>query len=145
MIRRPLASHAVSVPGTTEGVRRAAEAFETFGVAQGMPAQVRWRFLVALDEILSNIVRHGLRGSPGTIDLTFRLDADVAVVDVVDATAPFNPLLAPPAQTVAPLEERHPGGLGITLVQALMDQVRYERRDERNHLTLTGRLRHADQ
>jgi serine/threonine-protein kinase RsbW len=131
----------VSVPGTTDGVRRAVEAFEAFSAAQALPSQARWRFLVALDEILSNIVRHGLDGRDGTIVLTFSLEAGVLATEVVDTAAPFNPLLAPPPDTTSPLEARRPGGLGIALVDNLMDQVRYERRDDRNHLVLRWRLR----
>jgi len=134
----------VSVPGTPAGVSRAADAFEQFSAAQGLPDQARWRFLVALDEILSNVVRHGAAGSAAAIDLTFRVDADTARVEVVDTAPPFNPLSMPAPDTTARLEDRRPGGLGITLVQSLMDDVQYEWRDERNHLILTRRLVYAD-
>jgi serine/threonine-protein kinase RsbW len=131
----------VSVPGTTDGVHRAAQAFEQFCAAQALPSQARWRFLVALDEILSNIVRHGLQGRDGAIVLTFSLEAGILTAEVVDTAGPFNPLQAPAPDTVSPLDKRRPGGLGIALVGDLMDQVRYERRDDRNHLILIWRLR----
>ena len=35
------------------------------------------------------------------------------------------------------LEERALGGLGLFLVQQMMDDVAYQRRDERNVITLT--------
>lgn len=130
----------VSVPGTTDGVHRAAQAFEQFCTAQALPSQARWRFLVALDEILSNIVRHGLKERDGAIVVTFSVDSGVLAAEIVDAAGPFNPLLVPAPDLAASLEDRSPGGLGIALVGKLMDQVRYERRDDRNHLILTWRL-----
>jgi len=130
----------VAVPATDAGMRRAAEAFEAFTASRRVPAPGRHRFLLALDEILSNIIRHGRPQETGTIDLTFSMEADVIEVEFVDSASPFNPLETPLPDTTAALEARQPGGLGIALVRAMMDEVRYERRDGRNVLTLTARL-----
>ena len=40
----------------------------------------------------------------------------------------------------ATLEDRKVGGLGLTLVRHFMDEVRYERRGDRNHLSLAWRV-----
>lgn len=134
----------VRVAGTLDGVREAVEAFDRFGEAQGLPADARWPFHVALDEILSNVVRHGLPETAGlgaeTIVLTFSVDGDEMSVEVDDPGAPFDPLSRDAPDTSAPLEERRPGGLGIALVGSLMDSVQYERKAGRNHLRLTRRL-----
>ena len=131
-------NHAVvtlSVPGTPAGVREAILAFERFGRATGVPAGTGWRVQLAIDEILSNIVRHG---APGTanVDMTFSLDEGIVAVEIVDATAPFNPLLAPAPDTSRPLADREPGGLGIALVRKLMDETLYERRDNHNYFVM---------
>lgn len=128
----------VSVPATPEGVRRAADAFEAFGAGQAVAPEVRWRFLVAIDEALSNIVRHGYRGERGLISLAFALDGEVLSVSVVDSAAMFNPLLAPPPPDLGSTPRI--GGVGIALVRALMDEVRYEWRDRQNHLTIARRI-----
>ncbi len=135
------ACETLSVPGTNDGVRRAVDAFDRFSRSQALPADARWRFLVALDEILSNILKHGSQGADAAIGLTFSLDHDIVSVAVVDGAAPFNPLLAPAADTTSPLETRRAGGLGIALVDSLMDQVAYERRGDHNHLMLSWRLK----
>jgi serine/threonine-protein kinase RsbW len=129
----------LTVPGTLPGVRLAIEAFERFGRAHGLSDGAAWRFPLALDEILSNIVRHGLAGRPATIDLTFSVDTEYVAVEIVDQAEAFNPLLAPPPDTSSPLEDRKPGGLGIALVRQLMDDTQYERRDERNYFTMRWR------
>lgn len=133
----------LSVPGTLAGVRQAGEAFEQFGRSHALSKSASWRFLLALDEILSNIVRHGLAGRQGAIDLLFSIDGDEVAVEVIDAADSFNPILAPPPDTSSPLENRQPGGLGIALVRRLMDDTRYERRDDRNHFVMRWRP-HAD-
>ena len=134
------ATQTLSVPGTLPGVRLAIQAFERFGRAHGLSDGAAWRFPLALDEILSNIVRHGLAGRPAAVDLTFSVDGEYVAVEIVDQAEAFNPLLAPPPDTSSSLEDRKPGGLGIALVRQLMDDTRYERRDDRNYFTMRWRL-----
>ena len=127
----------LSVPVTITGVRQAIEAFERFGRAHGVSRGTEWRVMLALDEILSNIVLHGASADgQGGIDVTFTLDAESVAVEIVDASGAFNPLLAGPPDTTSALQDRKPGGLGIALVRQLMDETSYERRDNRNHLLL---------
>ncbi|HKW00157.1 MAG TPA: ATP-binding protein [Vicinamibacterales bacterium] len=135
------AHETVSVPGTSAGVGRAAAAFDEFCRDRGVPPEARWRFQVALDEILSNIVRHGYKDAGGTIALTFTHDGRAVSVEVVDSGPAFDPRQAPPPDTSSPLESRRPGGLGIVLAEELLDELAYERRDEHNHLKLTWRMR----
>jgi serine/threonine-protein kinase RsbW len=132
-------NHAVvslSVPGTVSGVRQAILAFEQFGRSHEVATGTGWRVGLALDEILSNIVRHRAPDPRVAIDMTFSLDDDIVVVEIVDGTAPFNPLLVPAPDTSSPLHERRPGGLGIALVRSLMDDTAYERRDSRNYIVM---------
>ena len=93
--------------------------------------------LTSLDEVLSNVVRHGLRVGAGEIDVTLVRDAGAVSAVVADTAAEFNPLMHPPPDVAAPLDARQPGGLGIALVRGLADDVRYERRGDRNVLTMT--------
>jgi anti-anti-sigma factor len=58
------------------------------------------------------------------------------VLTVSDDGVPFDPLAVPSPDTSRPLEERTVGGLGIHLVRHLVDQMTYERRGDRNVLTL---------
>ena len=116
---------------------RAAEAFCDEADAPGL---ARANVMTALDEVLANIVHHGLNGVAGTIELTMdRTDRGV-VAHVADTAAPFDPLSMPLPDTTLPIEKRKLGGLGIALVRALTDEVTYDRRDGRNHLTLTWHL-----
>ena len=130
----------VSVPGTTAGISRAAAAFDEFCRLRHVPQDARWRFQVVLDEILSNIVRHGYQGREGSIGLTFGHDRDFVTVHVVDQAPPFDPSQAPAPDTTSPLESRRPGGLGVRFAESLLDGLSYERRGEENHVRLTWRL-----
>jgi serine/threonine-protein kinase RsbW len=133
------ASTSLSVPGTPAGIDEAIGAFDCFGRTHGVPSHVVWRCKLALDEILSNIARHGSAAGTPLIQVAFALGGDGVCLEIVDDLQPFNPLRAPAPDTAGTLESRKPGGLGIALVRQLMDDVKYERRDERNHFCLTVR------
>jgi len=51
----------------------------------------------------------------------------------------FNPLQSALPDTSLPLEDRVIGGLRITLIRKLMDEVYYSREDAKNVLTLRKR------
>ena len=95
---------------------------------------------VVLDEVLSNIVRHGLRdGREHEICIALAVEPDTVTLTVEDDGPPFDPLAYPQPDLDAELGERSAGGLGIHLVRRLMDDVRYERIEERNRLVLRKR------
>jgi serine/threonine-protein kinase RsbW len=128
------------VPGTPDGLAEAMRVAQAFCEDVDAPGLSRANVMTALDEVLANIVHHGLRDTAGTIELTMGRDDQQMVAHVTDTAGPFDPLLIPPPDTTLPMEKRKIGGLGIALVRALTDEVAYDRRDGRNHLTLTWRL-----
>ena len=128
------------VPGTLDGLAEAVRAAQAFCDEVDAPGLARANVMTALDEVLANIVHHGLQGASGTIELTMGRTGASVVAHVADTAAPFDPLLMPLPDTTLPIEKRKLGGLGIALVRALTDEVSYDRRDGRNHLTLTWRL-----
>jgi serine/threonine-protein kinase RsbW len=129
----------VSVPGTNAGVTRAADAFDEFCLSANVPNVAKWRFQLALDELLSNIVRHGYAGAAGHVSLTFARTADAVAVEIVDTAREFDPRRAPAPDVTSPLESRRPGGLGVFLAESLLDELSYERRGDENHVTLVWR------
>ena len=50
------------VPGSTSGVRRAIDALDAFVARHGIVLRAPWQVRLALDETLSNIVKHAYRG-----------------------------------------------------------------------------------
>lgn len=130
----------VTVPGTLDGLAQAAGAADAFCREATVPEATRRNLLTVIDEVLANVVHHGLSGASGSIELTMGFNDKDVRVNVADPAPPFNPLLAPVPDTSAPLERRKVGGLGIALVRALTDELAYERRDGHNHLTLIWHL-----
>ncbi len=129
---------------------RVADAVDSFLAGNGLPAALASRVNLALDELLSNVMQHGLPGglpgaSPGQaqageIELSLDLASDRLVAEIRDRGVPFNPLEMPDPDVEAALEDREIGGLGIFLARQMMDVIRYRRADGFNCLTLVKLL-----
>lgn len=133
----------LSIGADPQGVARASEAFAGFADAHAMPAAVRRSIKVALDELLTNSILYGWAddgGDRGEITVHAELHADRLVVTLSDNGRPFDPFARFAPDTTLSVEDRPVGGLGIHLVRRLLDEVRYERRADRNVVVLTKRL-----
>jgi serine/threonine-protein kinase RsbW len=138
----PSRVHRFTVPGSFQSLRTAEEQLDAFSATHQVPFEARWPFHVALDEVLSNIVKYGFGGEDGgrQIQVELRIQDQVLSMTVIDDAPAFDPLGAPEPDTSSPLEERPIGGLGITILKGLMDGIDYERRDEHNVLVLRKRI-----
>lgn len=98
-----------------------------------VPKKLVRRFLIVSDEIFSNVCRYsGAREA--AVECCREKNKIVLVFE--DDGAEFNPLKRPSPDVKEPLENRKAGGLGIYMVQELMDEVTYERREGKNRLTM---------
>lgn len=99
-------------------------------------AETRFAIELCLEEVLSNIVRHGYRGDRGraiTIDFA---SADDALVFVVEDGAPHFEPIAPADAVPESLDTIKPGGQGIRLLYRFAESVKYDRLPEGNRLTI---------
>ena len=81
--------------------------------------------LLAVDEAATNTILHGYQGQPGLIEVEVGRAGDDLVVRLRDQAAPFDPTQVPPPDLNLPLEQRPVGGMGVYLIQQLMDEVTY--------------------
>lgn len=135
----------LSIPATDDGIKAALDALEQLWADQGVSRAVTWPVEVTLDEVLANVVRHGLagRGESARVELELQLEPGEpprCELRVEDDGPAFDPLAAAAPDTSLGVDERPIGGLGIELVKRLMDEVHYERTEGRNRLRLVRRL-----
>ncbi len=97
---------------------------------------------VALDELLSNVAYYAYKDGAGSFTVTFEVRGeDTAVITLIDQGIPYDPLAKEDPDISLSAEERPIGGLGIYLVKKTMDELIYERRDEKNILTIVKKVR----
>jgi anti-sigma regulatory factor (Ser/Thr protein kinase) len=92
---------------------------------------------LVVDEVVSNIIRHGYQDDKEhSIQFDVALEDGELVMRVADDGIHFNPLIIPAPDTSRPMEERHPGGLGIYLVKKLTHDIQYRRENSINILSM---------
>lgn len=101
--------------------------------AKKVPEQKAVRLLMAVDEIYSNICFYS---SAKEVIVQCAVGDGKALIRFLDDGIPYNPLGREAPDVEAPMEERTPGGLGIHLVQKMMEIVTYEYKDGKNQLTV---------
>ncbi len=125
-----------------EEIPRIAETVERFCQMHGLAPRIAMQLTLALDELATNAISHGFAPDVAYADairLRLTLDGHAVQAVIEDRGRPFDPLSVPPADTALGLEARAVGGLGVHLVRAVMDDVRYERRDGKNRVHLRKR------
>lgn len=113
------------------------EFIDSFCEEAGIGMEKTMSLNLALEEAVVNVMDYAYpKGTPGSVSVDVRTDADGIVFVITDNGIPFDPTAMKDADTTLPLEERSIGGLGIFLTRQIMDDISYERSNGRNILTL---------
>lgn len=98
-------------------------------------------FQLSVDEACTNVIEHAYAyNTQGQITVNCSLIGDKFTVTIEDSGAPFDPTTMPDPNINQGLDERRAGGLGIYFMKKLMDEVKYNRVDDKNLLTLTKKI-----
>ena len=121
------------------------EKFEAFAEEYDVPRPLAMKFDIIFDEVLNNIISYAYNDD-GDHDIEIRMElaGDRLIVTIADDGAPFNPLSLATPRTDLGLEDREVGGMGIHLVRNLVDNVSYQRRIDKNVLTLMSHLQQKE-
>jgi serine/threonine-protein kinase RsbW len=104
--------------------------------AAGYPLYDRFAVRVALDEALTNSIKHGHRGNARKrVEVRYRVDAAEVRVEVLDQGSGFDPAQVP--DPLAPENLERPSGRGLLLMRTFMTWVRHNERG--NGVTLCRR------
>ena len=125
-------------------IARVAAHIDDFCSEREVPAETAYAVNLAIDELLNNTIGHGYDDDePRRIAVLVRLEGETLVVMVVDDARTFDPTQAREPQAEPSLEEPDLGGLGLLLVNRMMDGVAWQRRAGCNVTTLTKTIEGA--
>ena len=106
--------------------------------AHDCPLKASMQLELVIEEVFVNIASYAYE--PATGDATFCVEFEESPVAVVltfiDGGKPYNPLEKPDPDTTLDADEREIGGLGIFLVKSNVDEISYERTDDKNILRM---------
>jgi anti-sigma regulatory factor (Ser/Thr protein kinase) len=134
----------VTIPARLSEVRELSSLVEAFGDANRLPDPKVFVINLALDELITNTVTHGLEDmADAEIHIRMRVHANTLILVMEDNGQPFDPTQDTDADVTSSLEERAIGGLGLHLVKTFADRVSYEFVEGRNRLTMEHDLTRA--
>ena len=120
-----------------------AETLDTAKLARltliGIPEELNMPMNLALEEIVSNVMLYAYPGKSGQVLVECTKEGRL-IFTITDSGIAFDPTQKEEVDTTLSAEEREIGGLGIHLVRQIMDEVVYERIDDKNVLTLVKTL-----
>lgn len=110
---------------------------ERFGETLGLSQRMIFKVNLALEELVSNTISYGYTDDDDHwIKVAIAVEDGVLVINLEDDGIPFNPVEAKEPDCGCPVEERKIGNLGIHLCKQFMDDLIYERRGNKNVVTL---------
>ncbi|NEQ95894.1 MAG: ATP-binding protein [Cyanothece sp. SIO2G6] len=127
---------------------------ETVGQTMQLSKALCFKLNLVLEEIVTNVIQHGSQvddknshknddqsrdtsKDTSTITVSVHYGPHQICLSVSDRGIPFNPLQDHNVQLPANLENAKIGGLGIHLITSYTHTINYERRGDRNILTMT--------
>jgi len=125
-----IANDIVNLCGLMEGAT-------AFLEGQSVDAQAVYRINLALEEMVTNIIKYGY-DEPGRHNIEVALDVgakEVALV-IVDDGHDFSPVLHEKKPSADKPGEREIGGWGIPLMKKLLDHMEHRREGGRNILEI---------
>jgi serine/threonine-protein kinase RsbW len=110
---------------------------DTEAEARNVPKAATRKMHVALEEAVMNVAMHAYPpGESGEITISLLTTAEAASLVIEDAGPAFDPTAATPRALATSMADLQPGGLGLTLLRHYCDEIGYERKQDRNRLTL---------
>lgn len=102
-----------------------------------LTAQDVFAFKLSAEEVLTNIIQYGYQGrKPGLIAMSFECDREKAILKVWDDGMHFPLDNVTTPDLGLGWEERKLGGLGIYLINELMDEVSYQKDANQQNLLI---------
>jgi len=111
---------------------------ERLASQHSIPANMQFAMKLCLEEVISNIIRHGYSSNPDhSIAVQFESPLENQFVFVVEDEAPaFNPVASPELPALNALEDTPIGGQGIRLLRRFADALDYQATPKGNRLTI---------
>ena len=132
---------ALTLANRLDEIARLNEAFKEFAAEHAIPVATRRSGNVVFDELITNVINYAFDDdAEHRIEVRVEVNDHRLVITISDDGSPFNPFETDLPDTALPLDERDVGGLGVHLVRNMMDEVSYDRRTDRNVVTLVKYL-----
>jgi serine/threonine-protein kinase RsbW len=124
-----------------ENLERVLDFVEQFALSINLNEEITFDIKLAVDEAVSNIIRHGYNDiEKHYIEIELEQHYHEIIITITDDAKEFSILDYKIASIDVPIEMRKPGGLGIFLIKETMDNINWQRKEEKNILSLVKKI-----
>ncbi|WP_292368746.1 ATP-binding protein [Methanoregula sp. UBA64] len=127
----------IVIPSHLEEIPRISAELEQCMQSMGFSDDQILDLQLAVEEAITNVIKHGYEETPGTITIRCTRGDDEIAIEISDSAPAFDPLSVPEPDTSADIDQRGIGGLGIFLIRRVTDSATYRYEQGKNILTLT--------
>ena len=131
------ASHRAVFPARRDAFASLRTFVEETCAGAEVPRPEYLRIMLLIEELFVNTVEHGHGGdSDAPVRLLLTFTASAITVEYQDTARAFDPLTsAPPPSHAEDVADRPIGGLGVSLIMTMAEDVGYARREDSNCIT----------
>lgn len=127
----------LTLPSETAYLGLVRELTKKMAEVAGFPEPVAERLSLAVDEAATNVIEHAYKGAPDReVELRFEDRGADFRVELVDTGQMVDPRAVPQVDLDRYVTERRTGGLGMHLMEKIMDSVTFRRSARRNVCSL---------
>ena len=122
-------------------INKLSQFIDEIGEEFSLTPDIVFNLNLVLEEAVANVINYAYpKEEHQSIYLSAKLQDGSIVFVLTDTGKEFDPTMAPEADITLSAEDRPIGGLGIFLIRQIMNQVKYERIEGKNVLTLEKKL-----
>jgi anti-sigma regulatory factor (Ser/Thr protein kinase) len=131
----------LALKNNIEEINRLHSFIEEVGEVFALPMKTVMNLNLVLEEAVTNVIMYAYpKEEHEYIHLTAKEQEGKLIFILTDSGKAFDPTQAPDADITLSADDRQIGGLGIFLIRKIMNEVKYERIDGKNVLTLEKEL-----
>ncbi len=128
------------VPSETRFLVLIRDVAERMAESAGFDETTAGKVALAVDEATTNVIEHAYHGASGKlVEVRIEDRGPELSIDVIDTGAMVDPRSLPRVDLTRYASERRKGGLGVHLMEKIMDSVTFRRTARRNVCRLVKR------
>ena len=136
-------AYEVTIPADVKHLPNAIDPVVKFLEELEVEHKTVYKVQLCLDEILTNVASYAYQADKGEIHVRYELinsPERMIEITVTDEGKYFNPIDTKDPDLTASIEDRKIGGLGLFIVKKNMDEVTYDRKNDKNILTMRKKI-----
>ncbi len=128
----------LTIDATLENLQPVTEFVTAALKEKSCPMKILMQMELVVEEIFVNVASYAYQPNTGKVTIQKNFDTEPRALNLIfiDGGVPYNPLEHKDPDISLDAEEREIGGLGIFLIKKNVDAIAYERKNDKNILSV---------